>query len=98
VANVEKHTKATIEQIEQADCSIVPTCARSPRLVGQYTKNRRSGARLAPPAAEERPRPVLLRLEALPATPGNVERVRERIRLLNRRLADSGTPLRLRVV
>lgn len=41
---------------------------------------------------------VILRLEDLPATPGNVERIRERVRQLNRQLADSGTPFRLRVI
>jgi hypothetical protein len=49
-------------------------------------------------AAEERTRVIVLRLEDLPATPCNLERIRERIRLLNRRLADSGTPFQLRVV
>ena len=40
----------------------------------------------------------ILRLEDLPATPHNLERVREHVRMLNQQLAASGTPLRLRVV
>jgi hypothetical protein len=50
------------------------------------------------PAGEDRTRPVILRLEDLPATPSNLERIRERVRLLNCRLAASGTPFRLRVI
>jgi len=47
---------------------------------------------------EHGPQAIILRLDKLPATPGNVERIRERVRLLNRRLAASGTPFRLRVI
>jgi hypothetical protein len=45
-----------------------------------------------------RPRAMLLRLEQMPATPSNFERIRERVRQINQRLADAGAPFRLRVV
>lgn len=50
------------------------------------------------PQPEYPPRGIVLRLEDLPATPLNVERIRERVRLLNQRLLESGTPFRLRVM
>ena len=95
VANIEKHLKPTMEQIDNADSSAVPTCARASHLIGRYTKNRENdgtGKR------HDGAQPMILRLEDLPATPHNLERIRERVRLLNQRLAASGTPLRLRVV
>ena len=42
--------------------------------------------------------PVVLRLEDLPATPRNLERIRQQVEYLNRRLALSGAPFRLRVI
>ncbi|MCL5743840.1 MAG: hypothetical protein M1541_07910 [Acidobacteria bacterium] len=97
MANIEKHLKRPMDQIDQADFSGVPTCARAPHLIGRYIKNRKNDGR-SRVSGEERPQPVILRLENLPATPRNLERIRERVRLLNRLLADSGTPFRLRVV
>ncbi|MEO8341690.1 MAG: hypothetical protein ABI604_18635 [Nitrospirota bacterium] len=98
VANIEKHLKHPMEQIDQADFSEVPTCGRSSRLIGHYIKNREDGARNHVLPVEERPQAILFRLDHTPATPPNLERLRERVRALNRRLADSGTPFRLRVV
>lgn len=98
MANIEKHPKHPMEQIDQADFSAVPTCARASHLVGEYIKDRQSDGRSRIHGAEDRARAVIVRLEDLPATPHNVERMRERVRALNRMLADSGTPLRLRVV
>ncbi len=95
MANIEKHPKQPLEQLEQADFSAVPTRARSPHLIGRYIKNQQTDDRGR--GGEGPTRPVILRLEDLPATPGNVERIRERVRLLNRHLAASGTPFRLRV-
>lgn len=43
-------------------------------------------------------KPILVRLEQLPATAENVARVRARIAQINQRLDDSGVPLRLRLV
>ena len=97
MANIEKHPKHLVEQVAQADFSAVPTCARASHLVGQYIKNRlNEGHR--PTSAAGRGPSVIIRMDAVPATPGNVGRIRERIRLLNRRLQDAGVPFRLRVV
>lgn len=41
---------------------------------------------------------IILRLEDLPSTPQNLERIREKVRQLNERLAESGTPFQLRLV
>ncbi len=96
MANIEKHPKQPLEQIDQADFSGVPMHARAAHLIGRYIKNRQSDGRGH--AREEGARSVILRLEDLPATRSNLERIRERVRLLNRRLAASGTPFRLRVI
>jgi hypothetical protein len=98
VANTEKRPKHPMEQIDQADAGALPACARASRLVGQRIENRRNGGRSHMPGGEDRMRAVILRLEDLPATPRNLRRIRERVRQLNRRLADSGAPFRLRVV
>ena len=95
MANIEKYLKPTMEQIDHADSSEVPTCARASHLIGRYIKNRQNGGRVH---REDGAQPVILRLEDVPATPHNLERIRERVRLLNQRLAASGTPFRLRVV
>jgi hypothetical protein len=42
--------------------------------------------------------PVLVRLNALPATSENRVRILERVQRLNRFLEESGTPFRLRVL
>ncbi len=41
--------------------------------------------------------PFLIRLESIPATPENVERIRKRVEEINNRLCESNTPFRLRV-
>jgi hypothetical protein len=97
VANVEKHPKPAIQEIEQADFSEVPTCGRSPHLIGQYIKNRQSGARIRPAQTDDRAQAITLRFD-VPATPGNRERMQERVRALNRLLLESNTPFRLRLV
>jgi hypothetical protein len=98
VANIEKHPKSPMEQIDGADFSAIPTRARASHLIGQYIKNRQNGGRGQVSGVEDGTRAVLVRFKDLPATPRNLERIRERVRLLNRWLADSGTPIRLRVV
>jgi hypothetical protein len=42
--------------------------------------------------------PLIVRLESIQATPRKLERIRERVRSLNSRLAASDAPFRLRVV
>lgn len=98
VANLEKHPKGLVEQIEQADFSAVPTHARSPHVLGSYIKNRQDNDCGRVSGREHEAQEVILRLEDVPATPGNIERIRERLRLLNRQLAASGTPFRLRMI
>ena len=98
VANMQKHLKPTVDQIENADSSAVPTCARASHLVGHYIKNRQSGGGVHLRGGHDRGQPLIVRLEDLPATPQNVERIRESVRLLNQRLASAGAPFRLRVV
>lgn len=97
MANIEKHPKATVEQIDRADSGAVPTRARASHLIGRYIKNRHDNGRARASGEEEHVRPVILRLEDLPATPRNLKRIRERVRMLNRQLAASGTPFRLRI-
>ena len=86
-----------MEQIDQADFSAGPTCACAPHRIGQYTENNRNSAGRHPPAVEDRPASFILRFEDLPASPENVERMRERVTQLNRRLAGLGAPFRLRL-
>jgi hypothetical protein len=98
VANIEKHLKPTVNQIDNADSSAVPTCARAAHLIGRYIKNRQSENGVHSRGGEDRGQPVIVRLEDLPATPHNLERVRESVRFLNQRLASAGAPFRLRLV
>lgn len=98
MANIEKHPKTPVEQVDQADFSAVPTCARASHLIGQYIKGHHNGSRRNVPGIEQRTQPIIMRLEDLPATTRNLERIRERVRRLNRLLADSGALFRLRVV
>lgn len=97
MANLEKHLKHPLEQIDQADSSGIPTHARGAHLIGPYIKNHQSDG-WGHVSGNERAQSIILRLEDLSATPSNLARIRERIRLLNRRLAASGTPFRLRMV
>ncbi len=96
MANIEKHQKHPLEQLDQADVSVVPTHARAAQLIGRYIKNQQNDGSGC--SREERTRSAILRLEDLPATPSNIARIRKRVRLLNRRLAASGTPFRLRII
>jgi hypothetical protein len=98
VANIEKHPKKLAEELDQADFSLIPTRARSSYLTGRYVKSRRPGRRNHVPRVVERAQSIVLYLEDLPATPRNLERIRQRVQLLNRQLAQSGMPFRLRVV
>ncbi|MCC6367139.1 MAG: hypothetical protein IT165_26775 [Bryobacterales bacterium] len=96
MANLEKHPKKAVEQVEEAEYSMVPACARAPRLIGRYTKNRRNynGGK----TREGRMGDVILRIEDLPATPRNREMIRERVRAMNQQLEAAGAPFRLRMI
>jgi hypothetical protein len=98
VANLEKYPKSPIEQLERAESSDVPTSARSPRVVGRYIKNRQGDTRGSAFGRSHATGGVILRLEDVAATPGNIERIRERVRQLNNQLAAAGAPLRLRMI
>jgi len=98
VSNYGTRPKGPIEEVEHTDFSAIPTHARSPHGVGGYFKSHRNKLRGRASGPEHEAQGVILRLEDVPATPINVERIRERIRLLNRQLAASGTPLRLRMI
>ena len=98
MADNEKHPKSTVEEINHGDSSAVSTRARTLHLNGRYIKNRQNECRTQPTADEERTHAVILRLDDLPATSHNLQRIRELVRRLNRQLAASGTPVRLRVV
>ncbi len=62
------------------------------------SKNGRNESRDCIPKVEGPAGEIILRFEDVPATPRNLEHVRERVRLLNQRLAESDTPFRLRVM
>ena len=98
MTNIEKHPKQAMEQVDQADLSAVPPRARASHLIGQYLENGKNKAGRHLPAVDDRGASFILRLEDLQASPNNVERMRERVTQLNRRLAESGAPFRLRLV
>lgn len=98
MANIEKHLKSPLEELDQADFSLVPAHARSARLVGRYIKNRRPVRRNHIPRRVERAQPIILALEDLPATPSNLEYIRQRVKSINRQLVEAEVPFRLRVV
>ena len=88
MTNIEKHPKQTLEQIDKADFSAVPTRARASHLIGQHIENGQNNAGRYQPTGEDRAASFILRFEDLPAIPDNVERMRDRVRQLNRRLAE----------
>ena len=90
-------TVTNLERLDKVEFSAVSRRARSPRLVGSFVKSLRNDVRGRTSEPEDETHAFILRLD-LPATSSNVERIRERVRLLNHRLAASGTPFRLRMV
>jgi len=93
MTNMQKHSKQTLEQADQADAGTVGTGAHASQMLGTSAGNSRHL-----PAAGDRGAPFLIRLEDLDANPANVDGMRERIRILNQHLAQSGAPFRLRLV
>jgi hypothetical protein len=69
MANLEKYRKSLIEEWLEAEVSDLPSRARSPRLVGQYIKDRRLAPNRALLAAASRKRQYLMRLDAMQARP-----------------------------
>ena len=91
MTNISNREKVTEERIERVNSSAAP-------MVERYVRNHRNGGSPRTGKPHGRPLGVILRLEDLRATPPNIARIRERVRQLNRHLAASGAPLRLRVV
>ena len=98
VANIEKQQKQPMEQIVDAGSSADPTPPRTSHLIGGCMTSQQGDVRVYSSGRDDHGQPIILRLEDLAATPHNLERIRERVRILNQQLAASGTPLRLRVV
>jgi len=98
MTNIEKHEDDPEKRIDRANSSAVPRGAGAAPMVGSHASNQRNGGSARTGEPDGRPCGVILRFEDLRATRPNIERIRERVRLLNRHLAASGTPLRLRVV
>jgi hypothetical protein len=98
MTNIEKHEKVTGERIDRANSSAVPIGAGTAPTVGRCIGNYRNSGSARTGEPDGRPCGVILRFEDLRATRPNLERIRERVRLLNRHLGASGTPLRLRVL
>ena len=91
MTDIENHENVTEVRMNRVNSSAAS-------MVGRYASKHRNGGSARTGEPDGRPVGVVLRLEDLRATPRNVERIRKRVRLLNRHLAASGTPLRLRVV
>jgi hypothetical protein len=70
MANIEKHPKQAMGQIDQADFSAVPTCARASHPIGQYAENGQNNAGRHQPTREDRAASFILRFEDLPGKSG----------------------------
>ncbi|HWR53637.1 MAG TPA: hypothetical protein VN428_21185 [Bryobacteraceae bacterium] len=95
MANLEKYVATFLYESDDSGFDQIPTRARNARVPGR-NRNKpqaRPERRLPDTAAQ----PVIIRLE-LEATPGNVARMEERVRRLNRELEESGAPVRLRMI
>jgi hypothetical protein len=96
--NLEKHVKTPIEQLAEAEGSLVPTHARGAHLVDRYIKGRKvdhqSNRSTVLPAAPQ----YILRFDRLPSTPTSLARIRKRVEEINRRLWQSDVPFRLRAM
>jgi hypothetical protein len=107
VANLEKHQKHLTEELEFADFSDVPTCARSSHLIGHYIKNRHktpgrklvagSSTRDMIAGVEGAANGVVLRLDSLPVTPAARKRLERRVADWNHEFSQCGVPVRFRM-
>lgn len=96
MANLEKHVKALVHQVAEAESSLVPTRARSAHLVDRYIKiprRKRVGGGRGSPSS-----PVLLRMDGVAGTPDARARLQKRVEELNAELREANVPCRLRVV
>jgi hypothetical protein len=98
MTNIDNREEDPEERIDRINSSAVRVGAGAAPTVGRYVSNHRNSDSARIGGSDGRTSEVILRFEDLRATRPNIERIRERVRLLNRHLAASGTPLRLRVV
>ena len=95
--NLEKHVKTPIEQLAEAEVSLVPTHARGTHLVDRYIKGRRvdhqSNRRTFLAGSPQ----YVLQFDRLRATPTSLERLRARVDEINHQFRQSEIPLRLRL-
>lgn len=96
--NIEKHVKTPVEQLAEAEGSLVPTHARGSHLVDRYIKGRRVDQQTNRSAAMPAVPPYVLRFDRLPTTPTALARIRERVEEINRQFRQSAVPLRLRLM
>ena len=92
MANIERHPKET------TGANRAGWSQRRRRATHAHAGARQNSAGRHLPAVEDGGASFILRFEDLPANPDNVERMRDRVRQLNRRLAESGAPFRFRLV
>lgn len=91
--NLAKHIKSPQEEWLLADSSPLPGRARSPRLVGEYIKDRKRRYAGNHPNTIK-PAPLLIRVEG-PAARDQLERF---IRSVNRQWRRAGTPLKAKLL
>lgn len=96
MANLEKYVATFLYESDDSGFDQIPTRARNARVPGR-NRNKPQGPPVRRPVADTAAQPVVIRLE-LEATPGNVARMEERVRRLNRELEESGAPVRLRMI
>ncbi len=97
MANLEKHVKSQPGRLAVAGAGLVPAGAADLHPVERSVQDPRLDPERAPAAAVQPP-PVVLRLEALPATPACLARIRRRVDEINRQFHQSDVPVRLRIM
>jgi hypothetical protein len=98
LANIEKHVKSPIEQVADAERSLVPTHSGGAHPVDRYIKGHRAGQQSIRGTARPAVPPFVLRLEGVPPTPVCLARIRKRVEEINQRLRQSEVPFRLRIM
>jgi hypothetical protein len=99
VAGIQKHTELPAERVSSTDSVPRKGCGHESPLSGSHCPPGSLQDDSGRPTGPDQPiKKVILQLVDVPATPANVERIRERVQILNRQLADAGIPVRLRVI
>ena len=94
--NIEEYPDTSIERIDdKARANVVHRRVRTSQQPQEYLNGCYNDEQIQVAGDENRIAPFILRLEHVPATPRSLERMRDRVRILNRRLENSGTPFRL---